>query len=780
MKAMDRLIPRLRRTALALAGVFLCSAVVVAQEQTGKVLVDDVIPEGTHQVPKQKIISLIRTRPGTEYKQETIDEDVRNLYETKLFANIQVYKQPTPDGKVKVYIIVAEYPSIVQEIIYKGTKHLKPDELEAITGLHRGMPLNPIQNKIARQAILRRYNEMGRLFAGVELLEGDKPGDARVVFNITEGAVVHVSSIKIVGNTFVSVARLKTQIESSAKFLGVFGGTFEPGTADRDVGHLEEYYRSFGFQDVHVARELQLNPDLCSVTLIFHIHEGMRYRVASVQVDGNKLYTGDQLLKYSKIKKGDFYNKGQADADQKVIQTVYGYGGYGVSVRESDYTAAPGQIAVHYEVQERPPARVGQVILTGNTVTRDNVIRRQVPLEPGQILTYPELKTAEANLARLSIFESDPSKGGRPTVQVLEPESDSPFKDILVNVQEMPTGSLIFGVGVNSDAGLTGTVALNERNFDITRFPTSFDDLLSGRAFRGAGQEFRIEAMPGTQVQRYTVTFREPYLFDSQYGLTVSGYYWDRFYNEYMESRLGGRVGLSRRIGQYWSVSGTMRLEDVGVHNIAFDEPFDIARDEGQHFLAGARGSVVYDTTDSPLRPTRGERLEFSYEQFFGDYTFPQFNVEADKFWTLHERPDNSGKHVLVARSELTIDGSHAPVFERLYAGGYHSMRGFEFRGVGPGEAGFMVGGDFQFLSSLEYQFPIVANDHLYGVLFVDSGAVERQIEIKDYRVAVGFGLRVVVPMLGPVPIALDCGFPIIKGPSDHEQVFSFWVGFFH
>src|SRR5437868_14238344 len=158
MKAMDRLIPLLRRTALALAGVFVCSAVVVAQTEPAKVLVDDVIPQGNRQVPTQKIISLIRTRPGAEYKQETVDEDVRNLYETKLFANIQVYKQPTPDGKVKVYFAVAEYPSTIQEILYLNAHHLKPDELESTTGLRKGAPLNPIANQIARQAILRRYN----------------------------------------------------------------------------------------------------------------------------------------------------------------------------------------------------------------------------------------------------------------------------------------------------------------------------------------------------------------------------------------------------------------------------------------------------------------------------------------------------------------------------------------------------------------------------------------------------------------------------------------------
>src|SRR5438105_1391002 len=298
MKAMDRLVTPLRRAAIALAGLLLCSPLVPAQDPPAKVLVDDVIPQGNHQVPPQKIISLIKTRPGLEYKQETVDEDVRKLYETKLFANIQVVKQPTPDGKVKVYFLVAEYPSIVQEIIYDGAKHLKPDELESTTGLHKGAPLNPIANKVARQAILRRYNEMGRLFAGVELVEGDKPGDTRVVFKITEGPVVKVSSISFVGNTFVSGARLKTQIDSSAMFL-FFGGRYEPGMADRDVSRLEEYYRSFGFQDVRIAREVQLDEHQRAVHLIYHIQEGQRYRVASIQVDGNKIYPADQLLKNS-------------------------------------------------------------------------------------------------------------------------------------------------------------------------------------------------------------------------------------------------------------------------------------------------------------------------------------------------------------------------------------------------------------------------------------------------------------------------------------------------
>src|SRR5205823_4269460 len=152
---------------------------------------------------------------------------------------------------------VAEYPSTIQEIVYNGAGHLKADELETITGLRKGAPLNPIANQMARNAILRRYAEMGRMFASVELVEGDKPGDSRVVFNITEGPVVRIRSIGFAGNTFVSGARLLTQINSSRQFLGLFGGQFNSIIADVDVSKLEEYYRTFGYHDVRVSRELQ-------------------------------------------------------------------------------------------------------------------------------------------------------------------------------------------------------------------------------------------------------------------------------------------------------------------------------------------------------------------------------------------------------------------------------------------------------------------------------------------------------------------------------------------
>ena len=337
----------------------------------------------------------------------------------------------------------------------------------------------------------------------------------------------------------------------------------------------------------------------------------------------------------------------------------------------------------------------------------------------------------------------------------------------------------MFGLGVNSDAGFTGSVVLNERNFDILRYPTSLEDAISGNAWRGAGQEFRLEAVPGTQVQRYMVSFREPFLLDSPYSLTTSGYFFQRYFNEYSEERLGARVTLGRKVSDFWSVAATVRAETVKVGNVVPFAPDDYLSVVGDTFQVGVRGGVTYDDRDSVLRPTKGQNAELSYEQVLGDRVFPLINFEFNKYWTVAQRADGSGKHVVAFHNQTGWAGSNTPGYERFFGGGFRSIRGFQFRGVGPDVNGFKVGGDFLFANSIEYQMPIRASDQVFLVGFVDSGTVSTKInDLETYRVSAVVGIRFTVPMLGPVPIALDFGFPIIKGKFDQEQVFNFWMGF--
>jgi len=765
-----------------LLGGLACLAQEGAPAPTGKIIVADVIPQGSHLVSNQQIMAYLKTRPGSEYKQDVVQEDVRTLYATKQFANIEVITRNEADGRVTVIFLIRDYPSKVENVVYQGAKHLKDDDLTTLTNIRKGSPLNPIANKLACQAIVRKYNEQGRPFASCQLLKGDQPGDTEVIFNITEGPVVCVRSIRFTGaDTFVSGSVLMSHIHTSRKVFGLFGGKFQSQMLDADIAKLEEYYKGFGFLDVRIARELQYTPDGRDVDIVFHVHEGVRYQVKDIpQVSGLKSILPEQGEQLNKVRPGMYYEQSKIDGDINRIKDYVGYGGHEVQGRATPVysTETPGLVTVQYEFEERAQARVGQIFIVGDERTRQNVILRQLGIYPGQVLSYPDLRFAEKNLARLNIFEVSPDGAIRPTVTVLDPDSDSEIKDILVTVQEANTGSLMFGVGVNSNAGLTGNIVLNERNFDITKWPGSIDELLSGNAFRGAGQEFRIEAVPGTQLQRYTVSWREPFLFDSLFSLGVSAYYYTRQYNEYDETRVGSKVTLGRKLNQYWTATGTIRVEDVGVFGVADYAPQEFQEVKGENFLAGFRAGLQRDSRDSYLRPTQGSLFSISYEEVVGDRIFPLVNAEFNDYFTIYQRADGSGRQVLAFRSAAGWAGENTPVFERFYAGGYSSIRGFAFRGVGPEEIGYKTGGTFMFLNSLEYQVPLLANDMVYAVGFVDSGTVESKLDIRDYRVSAGFGLRFVVPMLGPVPIALDFGFPIVRASTDNNQVFSFFMGF--
>jgi outer membrane protein insertion porin family len=758
----------------------------------GPIIVGDLIIQGNRLLSTEFIRNQMQTRVGQPFNPEVLQEDVRRLYSTKQFGNVYADKvdmglvdpaNPSRGRKIKVIVYIRDYPSVVEKITYRGNVVLRDTELDEITGLRKGMPCNPVANKVACQRIVQRYHEEGRALASCELIKGGEPGDTEVIFNITEGRKLRIKNILFKGQSFSSAAVLKTHLQSSGRVLGLdIGNTFNPSLLERDQNELLRYYRSFGYHDARIGKELIYDPDGVHVTVVFHIHEGIRYRVAGTpQVDGVRSVPPESLEAHNKLKEGQFFNQSVVDGDLARIRDNLGYQG-----REAQVGAQlvfppdkPGIVQVRYEVEERPPSLVGQIFIVGNERTRQNVILRQVPLYPGQVLQYPAIREGERNLARLNIFETTPDGLVKPTITVLDNPADpnSPYKDILINVQETSTGSLMFGLGVNSDVGLTGTIVLNERNFDLFRLPTSFDDLLNG-AFRGGGQELRIEAVPGTQLQRYMISLREPFLFDTPWSLTTSGYFFQRIYNEYSEDRLGGRFTLGRRISDYWSILGSVRLENVTVRNVPWFAPQDYLSVQGDNFLAGFRASAVRDSRDSLIRPTEGSLIDLSFEQVTGKQTYPLATAEWTQYWTAYQRADGGGRQVLSLHNMVGFAGSNTPVFERYFAGGFRSMRGFQFRGVGPDIGGFKVGGDFILINSLEYQIPVVANEQINLVGFIDGGTVASKInEIDKYRVSVGFGLRFVVPMLGPMPIALDFGFPIVSAATDNKQVFNFFMG---
>jgi outer membrane protein insertion porin family len=413
---------------------------------------------------------------------------------------------------------------------------------------------------------------------------------------------------------------------------------------------------------------------------------------------------------------------------------------------------APGQPFAGQAVAAPMPGQPGQPVPPGMAPPPGVA----PPLMPGQPVVPPNF--------------------GQP-IQVFP--GNEPYVILDVDAEETQTGRLMIGAGVNSNAGLIGNFVIDEQNFDLFRLPRSWDDIRNGTAFRGAGQRFRLEAAPGTQLQRYTATFQEPYLFDTRIGLSTSASYFTRYFSDWAEARTGGRIGLGYQFAfaPDLSVNTAFRGESVDVFNPRVLAPA-IVDMLGTNSVYGFSGGIIHDTRDSPFLATQGHLATFEFEQVIGTFSYPRGILEGRQYFLLNERPDGSGRHVLSVGSVLGISGPDTPAYDNFFAGGYNTIRGFAFRGASPLQDGAIIGGPFQWLNTIEYLFPITADDTLRGVVFTDFGTVEPDVAINTMRVAPGFGLRITLPAMGPAPIALDFAFPVVSAPGDTEQIFSFFVGF--
>jgi outer membrane protein insertion porin family len=365
--------------------------------------------------------------------------------------------------------------------------------------------------------------------------------------------------------------------------------------------------------------------------------------------------------------------------------------------------------------------------------------------------------------------------------------SSSPYgykpniRDVAVDVyaQEGQTGRFSVGGSVNSDLGVAGQFILEERNFDIMRWPGRPSDMLNG-AFRGAGQNFRMELVPGNQVQRYTLNWTEPNLFGySPFSLSVGGFYFTRIFRDWTEQRLGGRVAVGYEVTPDLSLTTELRGEDVKIKSPRVAGLPALDRVVGSNDLYTGRVRLAHNTRDSPFLPTEGHLLELIYDQSFGEFDFPRGQVNLSRYFLVRERADGTGRHTFTSSMRLGFTGSDTPLFENFFAGGFSTLRGFQFRGAGPVDSDVQVGGRFQMLGTFEYMMPVTADEMLRMVAFVDYGTVERDIEINwdNFRVAPGIGARIAIPALGPAPLAFDFAFPVAYADSDSRQIFSFTMG---
>jgi outer membrane protein insertion porin family len=402
----------------------------------------------------------------------------------------------------------------------------------------------------------------------------------------------------------------------------------------------------------------------------------------------------------------------------------------------------------------------------------ENVIPGELPIGNG--LASPNIGSPNESNPLIQPYE----RGG--VASDWTPDSYFERADVDVYVTETQTGRFNFGGAYNSENGIVGQFTIDEKNFDITRWPRNFGEIIDGKAWRGGGQTFRLELVPGANLERYLVSITEPNLLGSDISFSASAYLYDRNYYDWDEHRAGGKFSIGRRLTPYLSINSGVRLESVTVDNPRLDTSTELNNSLGTSNLYIGNVGIVRDTRDSVVQATTGSLFSMNYSQAFGDYSYSRGDLDLKTYRLLYQRPDGSGRHTVSFGTKLGFTGNSTPIFENYFAGGFSTLRGFDFRGASPLQGGVRVGGEFQWLNTVEYTFPLTASDNVKGVLFCDYGTVEEDIEITadNFRVAPGFGFRLSMPGAGiGAPLAFDFAFPVASAEGDDEKIFSFYLG---
>ncbi len=730
--------------------------------------------EGLQAIGEGYVRSVVKTREGATFSRRQAEEDVRELLRTRKF--LSAFAGGRVENAEAIIVFTLQEKPTISAVTIEGNKVFETSELFEITPA-AGDVLDRYAVNKARDDILQKYKKEGYYYAEVTLNE-PALDEGRVEYRIVEGPRVRVRDIRFEGLQSFSELQLKTKLESTT-YIWIFRtGELDEEKVERDTISLQEFYRGEGFLDARVGFRLDFDAvERADLTLAFVIEEGPRYTVKEITIDGNTVFDTERLRGLMTLAPGQFIRNEVLDADVERLRDLYGELGYVecVVATRNDFTEEPAVCIVRYTITEGGASKFGRITIRGNEEVKDEVIRRELRFYPGEEFNTTKTRQAERRVRETGLF----SDARITPLQDVEGE-----REALVEVTENDHVSLLFGVGVSTDNGVIGSVTLENRNFDLFDWPRDTNEFFRGGAFRGDGQRLRIAAEPGTEVSRYRVDFTEPYLFDLPLRYDTSVYYFQRIRDGYDEERLGYINSLSRRfesgLFKGWAIEGALRIEGVGVNDVDTLAAREIREVRGDSFLTAIKLSIVRDTTDSRLFPTEGYRASLSWEQvgaLGGDFTFGKPSVGFAWYRTL--RTDIfDRKSVLALRADAGYIVGDAPVFERYYAGGFGSVRGFSFRGISPRNGVFdnQVGGDFIFLTGGEYSVPLYGKE-LRGVVFLDMGTVEDGLGISDWRAAAGVGLRLNLDFFGPVPLVFDFGFPLASNDEDQTQIFNFSVG---
>lgn len=730
-------------------------------ERPNKII--EVRVRGNQVVSTNVILNQMKSKQDGPLIRENVNEDIKRLYKTGYFRDIRMDIEEEPQG-YRLIVAVDEKP-IVRQILIDGFSTFKENDLRKELKILEGQILDERVVKEGVEAIRKKYRSKGFRFVEVESETdvNEKTKQATLLVHILEGEKYKIKSIRFEGVKAFKEKKVR-KLMKTKKDTWYTSGVFNEEKFQKDLDRIQLFYQQEGYLDVRVSPAFDYDRPHRKIQITVQIEEGTHYLTGEVRFDGVELFPESEIWQNLEMLSGTTYSQYYLANDMDRIRKYYFERGY-VDARivpDVKLNRDTGKVDVVYKIQEGDLYFVDKVVVRGNTKTKDIVIRRELRIRPGDRIDGEKIKKSVQRLENLDFFEE--------ATYDMEPGSATNRKDLIFRVKEKRTGELSFGGGISSIDRFVGFGEISQKNFDLLHFPR----------FTGAGQKLSVRARVGTISQNYEVSFVEPYLLGRRVSLGVDGYNTrrDNTSVDFEENRLGFSTTVGKAFGDLFRMGTGYTLERVKLDDFSEDAPKAVTDFAGSTTLSRVRFFQNWDTRDSLFNPTKGFLLTFQEELvgvfLGGEEDFYSLQTSYSQYRTLFK------KHVIEFRFRLgTVreigDPNAVPVFDRFFAGGLGTVRGFNYRRVGPIEAGDAIGGKTLSVVNLEYTFPLPYIDIIKGAGFIDVGQVHEEayrIDFGDYSISVGPGIKIKTPI---GPLAFYYGLPIAnKDVEDRNGRFEF------
>ena len=742
------------------SGLSLCSPLLAQPQDTSEKLVTKVEVKGNKNISGATILSKVRTKEGKPFSQLLASDDLKRLYALGFFTDIKIDLEDEAEG-VAVIFWVEEKP-ILSGVKLAGNNSIRTEKLQKLIKSQIGEFFNLQQLKQDMRDIQKAYEAKGFPLTSIDyqMEVEEETNEARIMINIQEQARVKIKEITVKGNQAFSDKKILKLMRTRRD--GWFtSGLYKEEVLTLDLERITLFYHQNGFLDVQVAFDKSFGPEKKRMYIAIKIDEGKQYLLGEIEIQGALIFPEKEIRARLQMQPDDPLNKDEAKFDLANIQGYYFEKGYISAEVEVDtvLNEKTGKIDLIYNIAENELAYIDKIKIRGNTKTRDIVIRRELRCYPGEAFDGVKLKRSKERLYNLGFFQE--------VSYDTESTEAEDKKDLVVNVKEAKTGEFAFGAGFSSVERFVGFVEIAQRNFDISNWHT----------FTGAGQDLSLKAEFGTSRREFDLSFTEPWIFGYPLSFGVDAYnkVWERSGTtgySYDEERLGGDIRLGKEFSDFVRADLMYRLENVDISNVPEDASADLRNEEGKNTVSSLLLGLRRDTRDNFYNPSKGLVLGASGAVaggFLGqDKDFFKCMGSLNSYKTLMEK--------LLFELKLVIGGSGTygdtdilPIYERFYAGGTNTIRGYEERAVGPKDlSGEPIGGESILYGTGELTYALFKL--VKAAVFYDFGNVWEKLGdfgSGGFKYSAGVGLRVKTP-IGPVK--LDYGYPLEVDPGEEQE----------